>query len=377
MKVTRSASSVACPVAVPGGQGVRPAGLLRGGRPAGPVLPRHLVGVAERPARRTTRRRPAGRRRPVRRRRWLTPRSVVVTGASRGLGLATAAHLHRAGWTVRRRRAVARRRPRAAAGAHRRRRRRSPPPRRPPRPRRPGLDRGRRPHDPRHGRARPTASCTTPGSPASAASRSSRCRPGSRCSRPTSSARSGSRGRCCRRCGPPAGAASSWCRAWAPSAGMPGIGAYSATKGALERWAESLSFEIAPFGLGVTVLVAGSFKTDILELTQTYADPDGPYAALHHGLETSGPPLPPLRPAARTVRPRGRARARGATPLRPPRRRHSTAASCWSAAASCPPRSSSASPPAPSASPAPAPSAADPSQRATVTQHPEESEAIG
>ena len=70
--------------------------------------------------------------------------------------------------------------------------------------------------------------------------------------------------------------------------GMPGIGAYSATKGALERWAESLSFEVAPFGLGVTVLVAGSFKTDILELTPTYADPDGPYAALHHGLETSG-----------------------------------------------------------------------------------------
>ena len=70
--------------------------------------------------------------------------------------------------------------------------------------------------------------------------------------------------------------------------GMPGIGAYSASKGALERWAESLSYEVSPFGLGVTVLVAGSFKTDILELTQTYADRDGPYAALHHGLETSG-----------------------------------------------------------------------------------------
>jgi NAD(P)-dependent dehydrogenase (short-subunit alcohol dehydrogenase family) len=70
--------------------------------------------------------------------------------------------------------------------------------------------------------------------------------------------------------------------------GMPGISAYSATKAALERWAESLSYEIAPFGLGVTVLVAGSFKTDILELTQTWADPDGPYAPLHRGLETSG-----------------------------------------------------------------------------------------
>jgi NAD(P)-dependent dehydrogenase (short-subunit alcohol dehydrogenase family) len=71
--------------------------------------------------------------------------------------------------------------------------------------------------------------------------------------------------------------------------GMPGIAAYSAAKAALERWGESLSFEVAPFGLGVTVLVAGSFKTDILELTPTYADRDGPYAPLHHGLETSGP----------------------------------------------------------------------------------------
>jgi NAD(P)-dependent dehydrogenase (short-subunit alcohol dehydrogenase family) len=71
--------------------------------------------------------------------------------------------------------------------------------------------------------------------------------------------------------------------------GMPGIAAYSAAKAALERWGESLAFEIAPFGLGVTVLVAGSFKTDILELTPTYADRDGPYAPMHEGLETSGP----------------------------------------------------------------------------------------
>jgi NAD(P)-dependent dehydrogenase (short-subunit alcohol dehydrogenase family) len=63
--------------------------------------------------------------------------------------------------------------------------------------------------------------------------------------------------------------------------GMPAISAYSAAKGALERWAESLSHEVAPFGVGVTILVAGIFKTDILELTQTYADPDGPYAAHH------------------------------------------------------------------------------------------------
>ena len=70
--------------------------------------------------------------------------------------------------------------------------------------------------------------------------------------------------------------------------GMPAIGAYSAAKGALERWAESLSQEIAPFGLGVSVLVAGTFKTDILELTRTYADLDGPYAQHHAALESFG-----------------------------------------------------------------------------------------
>jgi NAD(P)-dependent dehydrogenase (short-subunit alcohol dehydrogenase family) len=70
--------------------------------------------------------------------------------------------------------------------------------------------------------------------------------------------------------------------------GMPGIGAYSAAKGALERWAESLSQEVAAFGVGVTVLVSGTFKTDILELTPTYADASGPYALLHENLERNG-----------------------------------------------------------------------------------------
>ena len=70
--------------------------------------------------------------------------------------------------------------------------------------------------------------------------------------------------------------------------GMPAIGAYSAAKGAVERWAESLSQEVAPFGLGVSVLVAGTFRTDILELTTTYADYDGPYGQHHAKLESFG-----------------------------------------------------------------------------------------
>jgi NAD(P)-dependent dehydrogenase (short-subunit alcohol dehydrogenase family) len=67
--------------------------------------------------------------------------------------------------------------------------------------------------------------------------------------------------------------------------GMPAISAYSAAKAALERWAEALAHEVSPFGIGVTVLVTGTFRTDMLELTQTYADPDGPYAEHHAGLD--------------------------------------------------------------------------------------------
>jgi NAD(P)-dependent dehydrogenase (short-subunit alcohol dehydrogenase family) len=72
-------------------------------------------------------------------------------------------------------------------------------------------------------------------------------------------------------------------------AGMPAISAYSAAKGALERWAESLAYEVAPFGLGVTVLVAGMFDTDILtEQTPHHGQLDGPYAAHYAEIERRG-----------------------------------------------------------------------------------------
>ena len=71
--------------------------------------------------------------------------------------------------------------------------------------------------------------------------------------------------------------------------GMPGISTYSASKGALERWAESMSQEIAPFGLGVTILVTGTFKTEILtEQTPDYGDHNGPYAKVYEGIHTTG-----------------------------------------------------------------------------------------
>lgn len=71
--------------------------------------------------------------------------------------------------------------------------------------------------------------------------------------------------------------------------GMPGICTYSASKGALERWAESMSQEIAPFGLGVTIMVTGTFKTEILtEQTPDYGDHSGPYAKVYEGIHTTG-----------------------------------------------------------------------------------------
>lgn len=81
--------------------------------------------------------------------------------------------------------------------------------------------------------------------------------------------------------------------------GMPAIAPYSAAKGALERWAESLAGEVAPFGLGVTVLVTGTFDTDIITDAgaSDYRDFGGPYARHHTKIDRRG------RAAMRLARP--------------------------------------------------------------------------
>jgi hypothetical protein len=58
----------------------------------------------------------------------------------------------------------------------------------------------------------------------------------------------------------------------------------------LERWGESMACEIAPFGLGVTVLVAGTYDTEIITDAGTTDDRnfDGPYARLHNTMNTRG-----------------------------------------------------------------------------------------
>ena len=72
--------------------------------------------------------------------------------------------------------------------------------------------------------------------------------------------------------------------------GQPATGPYSAAKGALERWGESMAVEIAPFGLGVTILVAGTYDTDIITDEGTTDDRNfaGPYARLHNTMNTRG-----------------------------------------------------------------------------------------
>ena len=72
--------------------------------------------------------------------------------------------------------------------------------------------------------------------------------------------------------------------------GMPATAPYSAVKGALERWGESMAGEIAPFGIGVTILVAGTYDTDIITdagATDT-RDLDGPYARHHSTMDKRG-----------------------------------------------------------------------------------------
>jgi NAD(P)-dependent dehydrogenase (short-subunit alcohol dehydrogenase family) len=72
--------------------------------------------------------------------------------------------------------------------------------------------------------------------------------------------------------------------------GQPATAPYSAAKGALERWGESMACEIAPFGLGVTVLVAGTYDTEIITDEGTTDDRnfEGPYARLHNTMNTRG-----------------------------------------------------------------------------------------
>ena len=72
--------------------------------------------------------------------------------------------------------------------------------------------------------------------------------------------------------------------------GMPATAPYSAVKGALERWGEAMAGEVASFGIGVTILVTGTYDTEIITDAGTTdtRDLDGPYAAHHSTMDKRG-----------------------------------------------------------------------------------------
>ena len=72
--------------------------------------------------------------------------------------------------------------------------------------------------------------------------------------------------------------------------GMPATAPYSAVKGALERWGESMAGEVTPFGIGVTILVAGTYDTEIITDAGTTdcRDLAGPYAPHHKTMDKRG-----------------------------------------------------------------------------------------
>ena len=71
---------------------------------------------------------------------------------------------------------------------------------------------------------------------------------------------------------------------------MPATAPYSAVKAALERWGESMAGEVAPFGIGVSVLVTGTYDTDSITDAGTTDTRvlDGPYARHHRTMDKRG-----------------------------------------------------------------------------------------
>jgi short-subunit dehydrogenase len=63
---------------------------------------------------------------------------------------------------------------------------------------------------------------------------------------------------------------------------LPGLGAYGASKFALEGFSESLFFELHPFGIEVVILEPGTYSTKAIDENSHEADaglkPDSPYA---------------------------------------------------------------------------------------------------
>ncbi|MGW4444083.1 SDR family NAD(P)-dependent oxidoreductase [Streptomyces sp. NPDC004682] len=71
--------------------------------------------------------------------------------------------------------------------------------------------------------------------------------------------------------------------------GFEGASAYTATKFALEGWSETLGLEVAQFGIKVTLLEPGFFRTDFLDPSSaSYGDVDVPDYAEYSAKQKAG-----------------------------------------------------------------------------------------
>ena len=59
--------------------------------------------------------------------------------------------------------------------------------------------------------------------------------------------------------------------------GTPGMSAYVASKWAIEGWAESVAYEVEPFGIHVVLVEPGSYRTDIWESSPRVIPDDSAY----------------------------------------------------------------------------------------------------
>jgi NAD(P)-dependent dehydrogenase (short-subunit alcohol dehydrogenase family) len=62
--------------------------------------------------------------------------------------------------------------------------------------------------------------------------------------------------------------------------GMPGWSGYAASKFALERWVESVAYELRPAGIDVAIVEPGTFRSEIYRDGSSVEVHDGPYEAL-------------------------------------------------------------------------------------------------
>ncbi|MGY1727935.1 SDR family oxidoreductase [Geodermatophilus sp. SYSU D01062] len=67
--------------------------------------------------------------------------------------------------------------------------------------------------------------------------------------------------------------------------GNPGLSLYCASKWALEGWAESLAYEVEPFGVRVVLVEPGNYDTAIWATTPRITPPGSPYRGLLQTVE--------------------------------------------------------------------------------------------